>query len=113
MKFKLKRFLIRTAVNVMILILPTAALAAVQPYIGSDLMNELPEKILNQCGLVAGLLVSAVVYLALQIAKTRAGWETDRTNMMKIIEGQNDAYEALAVSHAKLEGIILAIQTRS
>lgn len=100
-------------VHLLILVLPITTIAFARPYIGADIISDLPERIINQCGVVSGLLISAVIYLALQIAKTRAGWESDRSSMMKIIEGQNDAYEALAVSHAKLEGLIIAFQARS
>ena len=77
-----------------------------------DLVTDLPGKILSQCGLVSGLLVAAVVYLASQLAKTRAAWESDRSGMAKLIESQNVAYEKLAVSSAKLEGIVLSLQVR-
>jgi len=92
------------------MILPSTGLTFAQPLILGDLGTELPERILNQCGIASGLLISGVIYLALQLAKTRAGWEADRSGMMRIIEGQNDAYETLAASHAKMEGILLALQ---
>jgi hypothetical protein len=86
-------------------------------------ISDLPAKIFSQCGLVSGLLVVAVSWLALQLAKTRAAWEADRAAMMqlreadkaamlKLIESGNDAYDNLAVSHAKLEGMLLAVQAR-
>jgi hypothetical protein len=86
-------------------------------------LTDLPSKIISQCGLVSALLVCAVSWLAWQLAKTRAAWETDRTEMtklreadrsamLKIIEAGNDAYESLAVSHAKIEGMLLAVQAR-
>lgn len=87
-------------------------------------LGDLPAKILSQCGLVSALLVAAVSWLAWQLAKTRAAWEADRAEMtklresdrvamLKIIESGNDAYEMLAVSHAKIEGMLLAVQARS
>jgi hypothetical protein len=85
--------------------------------------DDIAGKIVSQCGLVSGLLVIAVAWLALQLAKTRAAWEADRAAMeklresdraalMKIIEDSSAAYENLAVSHAKLEGMLLAVQAR-
>lgn len=68
-----------------------------------DLGVQLSEKILSQCGIASGLLVVAVVYLAVSNAKTRSAWEVDRAGMIK-------SYEQLAVSHAKLEGIVLSFQ---
>ena len=86
-------------------------------------LGDLPAKILSQCGLVSALLVAAVSWLAWQLAKTRAAWEADRSEMtklrdadrvamLKLLESGNDAYENLAVSHAKLEGMLLAVQAR-
>ncbi len=86
-------------------------------------LSDLPAKILSQCGLVSAILVVAVSWLAWQLAKTRAAWEADRAEMgklreadraamLKIVDSGNDAYELLAVSHAKLEGILLAVQSR-
>lgn len=67
------------------------------------------------------MLVVAVSWLAWQLAKTRAAWEADRAEMtklrendrqavQKIVEASNAAYDKLAVSHAKLEGMLLAAQ---
>lgn len=78
----------------------------------ADLISDIPEKVLSQCGIVAGLLVVAVIWLAMQLAKTRAAWEADRAAMMQIIRSQNTSYDNLAVSHSKLEGILLAVQQR-
>jgi hypothetical protein len=86
-------------------------------------LGDLPAKVLSQCGLVSALLVVAVAWLAMQLAKTRAAWETDRAaieklreadrqGMLKLLEASNEAYENLAVSHAKLEGMLLAVQAR-
>ena len=86
-------------------------------------LSDLPAKIFTQCGLVSALLTFAVAWLGWQLAKTRAAWETDRAEMsklresdkaamIKLIESGNDAYENLAVSHAKLEGMLLAVQAR-
>jgi hypothetical protein len=38
--------------------------------------------------------------------------ESDREALIKLIEAGNEAYENLAVSHAKLEGMLLAVQAR-
>lgn len=77
----------------------------------ADAIGELPDRILSQCGLVSGLLVAAVIWLAVQLAKTRAAWETDRQGMKDVIEDLNTSYNNLAVSHAKQEGILLALRT--
>lgn len=68
-------------------------------------LNDLPEKVFTQCGIASALLVAAVIYLAMTNTKTRDAWEEDRKLMAA-------AYEKLAVSNAKLEGIILTLQTR-
>lgn len=67
---------------------------------------DLPKEIFSQCGLVSSILVAAVIYLAASNAKTRSAWEEDRRTMAA-------SYEKLAVSSAKLEGIVLTLQTRS
>jgi hypothetical protein len=86
-------------------------------------LADLPSKILSQCGIVTALLVVAISWLSVQLAKTRAAWEADRAAMeklreadraamMTVLQQSNDAYENLAVSHAKLEGMLLAVQAR-
>lgn len=67
-------------------------------------LNDLPEKVFTQCGIASALLVAAVIYLAMTNTKTRDAWEEDRKLMAA-------AYEKLAISHAKLEGIVLRIQS--
>ncbi len=76
----------------------------------ADIFTELPDRIISQCGLVSGLLVAAVVYLAVQLAKTRAGWEQDRANMMNVIRAHEASYTNMAASHAKLEGMLLTLR---
>ncbi len=84
-------------------------------------LADLPAKLVSQCGLISGMLVIAVAWLAWQLAKTRAAWESDRAEMtrlretdrqsvQKIIEAGHAAYDKLAVSHAKIEGMLLAAQ---
>lgn len=72
----------------------------------AELLHELPEKILSQCGLVSALLMAAVVWLAVQLARTRAAWE----DVMKIVAVQNTTHENVARSRAKLKGIVSAIR---
>jgi hypothetical protein len=76
-------------------------------------LTDLPAKLLSQCGIVTAVLVIGIVWLALQLAKTRASWETDRAGMMKMFQEQNAAFDKIAISHAKLEGMLFALQTRS
>lgn len=76
-------------------------------------LSDLPAKLLSQCGLVSGILVAAVIWLALQLAKARQVSETDRATFVKMMNEQNVAYEKMAVSHSKLEGMLLALQVRS
>lgn len=68
-------------------------------------VSDLPEKVLSQCGIASALLVAAVIYLAASNAKTRSAWEEDR----RLMAG---SYEKLAISSAKLEGIVLTLQAR-
>jgi hypothetical protein len=75
-------------------------------------LSDLSKALLSQCGLASAFLCIAIIWLALQLAKLRAACEEDRQVMMKAIDKQNDAYETLAVSHSKLEGILLALQSR-
>lgn len=78
----------------------------------ADVFADLPEKILSQCGLVTGLLVAALVWTTRQLAKERADREAERAQLMQVIRAQNTSYDNLAVSHAKLEGILLAANKR-
>lgn len=73
-------------------------------------LGDLPAKLLSQCGLVSGVLVVAIVWLALQLAKARASWEADRVGMLKMYNEQTIALEKVATSNAKLEGILMAVQ---
>lgn len=68
-------------------------------------VGDIPDKLMSQCGIASALLVAAVIYLAASNAKTRSAWEEDRKMMAA-------SYEKLAVSNAKLEGMVLAVQTR-
>lgn len=67
-------------------------------------VSDIPDKLMSQCGIASALLVAAVIYLAASNAKTRSAWEEDRKMMAS-------SYEKLAVSNAKLEGMVLAVQT--
>jgi len=71
----------------------------------ADSLSDLPEKVLSQCGIASALMVAAIIYLAASNAKTRSAWEEDRRVMAA-------SYDKLAVSHAKLEGMVLTLQTR-
>jgi hypothetical protein len=75
-------------------------------------LSDLPAKIFSQCGLVAGILVVAVVWLALQLAKTRAGWEADRAGLLKMVSDTNDSYDRIAIAHARIEAVLIAVQAR-
>lgn len=66
---------------------------------------DLPKQIFTECGIVSGLLAVAVIYLAASNAKTKSAWEDDRKIMAA-------SYEKLATSNARLEGMILTLQTR-
>lgn len=66
-------------------------------------VSDIPDKLMSQCGIASALLVAAVIYLAASNAKTRSAWEEDRKLMAS-------SYEKLAVSNAKLEGMVLGVQ---
>ena len=74
-------------------------------------LETLFEHILSECGIVSTLLFVFVVYLAVQLAKTRGAWESDRAGMMKIIAAHQSSWENLAGSHSKLEGMLLQYTT--
>lgn len=85
---------------------------AVEPTSKMDIpgLSDLPARLLSQCGLVTAVLVIGIVWLAVQLAKTRAGWETDRAGMMKLYAEQNAAYDKIAASHNKLEGMLYGLR---
>lgn len=74
--------------------------------------EELSEKILSQCGLATAILVAGIVWLAMQNAKTRQAWETDRSELIKIIVNQNSSNQNLTVAKEKLETLLLAVESR-
>lgn len=73
----------------------------------------LTERILSQCGIISGVFIVAIVWLALRLVKTMAAWQEDRASMLKLYDAQNDAYEKLAVAHAEIKGMLLAVQARA
>lgn len=73
-------------------------------------LESLPEKLLSQCGIVTAVLVVAIIWLTIQLAKANAGREADRTNMIKLFNEQVASYEKLAVSGAKVEGLLIALR---
>jgi hypothetical protein len=75
-------------------------------------LSDLPAKLLSQCGLVSAVLIVAVVWLALQLAKARDGWEKDRAGMLKMMAEQNSAYDKIAISHAKIEAVLFSMHAR-
>jgi hypothetical protein len=73
---------------------------------------DLPARVLTQCGLVSGLLMVAIIYLAIELAKARALSETDRASYVKLLNEQTAAQRELAIANAKLEGMLFAIENK-
>jgi hypothetical protein len=73
-------------------------------------LAEIPAKLLSQCGIVTAILVIGIVWLALQLAKTRADWEKDRAGMMKMYAELISAGEKTSVSLGTIQGMLIAVQ---
>lgn len=73
-----------------------------------DALSGLPGEIFSKCGLVSGLLLAAVLWLAVQLAKRSAKAEADRDEMLKLIGAKTQAYENLALAKTMLEGMLIA-----
>lgn len=72
----------------------------------ADTGLDIERKLFSECGIASGLLVIAVIYLATVNAKTRSAWEVNRTTM-------SESYEKLALSHARLEAIVMTLKTKA
>jgi hypothetical protein len=66
-------------------------------------IEQLGSVLLSQQGLVAGLLLAAIVYLASQLATERAARERDRETAKQEAAERTRAFEALALALAKIE----------
>jgi hypothetical protein len=69
-------------------------------------IERLETVLLSQQGIVAGLLLVAIVYLACQLATERAARERDRETAKQEAAERTKAVEALAVALAKIEGFL-------
>ena len=69
-------------------------------------IEQLGRVLLSQQGIVAGLLLAAIVYLACQLATERAARERDRETAKQEAAERTKAVEALAVALAKIEGFL-------
>ena len=69
-------------------------------------IEQLGSVLLSQQGVVAGLLLAAIVYLAWQLATERAARERDRETAKHEAAERTRAVEALALALAKIEGFL-------
>jgi|SRR6516165_1598867 len=69
-------------------------------------LEQLGSVLLSQQGVVAGLLLAAIVYLAWQLATERAARERDRETAKHEAAERTRAVEALALALAKIEGFL-------
>jgi hypothetical protein len=70
------------------------------PDLGKIIVNAI-----TQCGVLEGMALAAVFYLAKQLADTRKGWESDRASLMQLIKGQSEALERINVNRSQIDGI--------
>jgi hypothetical protein len=69
-------------------------------------IEQLGSVLLSQQGIVAGLLLAAIVYLGWQLATERAARERDRETAKHEAAERTRAFEALALALAKIEGFL-------
>jgi hypothetical protein len=62
-------------------------------------------KLVSECGLISFLLTIAIVWLAMQLAKERAGRESDRAAALDALKGQMDIVQNLAIGERKLRNL--------
>jgi hypothetical protein len=69
-------------------------------------LDKLPSEILSQCGILNGGMAAAIIYLVIQLAHNRKGWNADRAEMLKMMESQQKTYTTLAISQTKIETML-------
>jgi len=70
--------------------------------------SEIMQKLFSECGVISVMFSVAVVWLAAQLAKERAGREADRTIALQTIDKYTKAYENVVTSNSKIEGFLSA-----
>lgn len=68
-------------------------------------VDALLSKIITECGLISLLLTIAIVWLAAQLAKERAGREADRAAALDALKGQMEIVQNLAIGERKLRNL--------
>ena len=76
-------------------------------------LSELISKLFSQCGLLTICFFAAMVWLSIQLAKSRSVSEADRSSYMKLYNEQNAVYEKLAIAQAEIRTLLFALQSRS
>lgn len=75
---------------------------------------DLLSKLQTQCGPIPILMAIAIVWLAWRYVKMTTTYQEREEKLLKTIDEDKKAsslaYDKLAVSHAKLEGMLLAAQ---
>lgn len=70
------------------------------------------DKVLSECGLIAGVFGFLACYFAASTAKTRTEWTADRAGMMTLIRAQDENYTKLSVAYGRLEVMLSAAQRK-
>jgi hypothetical protein len=77
-----------------------------EPQMQTPILEQLWNVLLNQQGIVAGLLFGAILYLAFQLANERAARERDRDTAKEEAAERTKALQALALALAKIEAVL-------
>jgi hypothetical protein len=86
--------------------------------------DDIVAKAFSECGLVASLLISAILYLSLRLGQVTKLWESANEDavkrlesanatIVKLVESSNESDRAYAVSLNRLEVMLAAAQARN
>jgi hypothetical protein len=86
--------------------------------------DDIVSKVFSECGLVASLLIFAILYLSLRLGQVTKLWESANEDavkrleaanvtIVKLVESNNESDRAYAVSLNRLEVMLAAAQARN
>lgn len=79
--------------------------------VGPDFITKLPQEVYTTCGLASALLLVGCFFLAREIGKRQAYYDTNLAGLMKVITTMQDTNQVLSSSNGRLEALI--VQTRA
>lgn len=102
----MRRIAIRLTLIIVILLVEISTAYAL------DMLDQLGEKIFNECGLVATIFAGLAIYFARQATQNRSGWDVDRAGLLKLIVAQDERDAKMMAAYSKIEGMLIAAQSK-